>query len=46
MISAADIAPIGREPGLVVLICTDCEASDSVLIHPPQKKPAGLVAAA
>jgi hypothetical protein len=37
MTSVAEIAPIGRDPGLVVLVCTDCGTTDSELIYPVQK---------
>jgi hypothetical protein len=33
MSSVAEIAPFGGAPGLVALVCTDCGATDSVLIH-------------
>jgi hypothetical protein len=34
MPSVAEIAPFGGDPGLVAFMCTDCGATDSVLIHP------------
>jgi hypothetical protein len=40
MTSVAEIAPIGKDPGLVVLICTDCGTADSVLVYPVKKEPA------
>jgi hypothetical protein len=33
MSSVAEIAPFGGGPGLVAFMCTDCGATDSVLIH-------------
>jgi hypothetical protein len=33
MTSVAEIAPFGGGPGLVAFICTDCGATDSVLIR-------------
>ena len=34
MRTVAEIAPIGRDPGLAALHCTYCGAADSVLIYP------------
>jgi hypothetical protein len=36
MASVTEIAPIGRDPGLIVLVCTGCGTADSVLVHPLQ----------
>jgi hypothetical protein len=33
MSSVAEIAPFGGSPGLLAFICTDCGATDSVLVH-------------
>jgi hypothetical protein len=34
MDSVAEIAPRGRDPGLLALICEACGAADSVLVYP------------
>ena len=34
MRTVAEIAPIGRDPGLAAFHCTYCGAADSVLIYP------------
>jgi len=34
MRTVAEIAPIGRDPGLAAFLCTYCGAADSVLIYP------------
>jgi hypothetical protein len=42
MASVAEIAAVGRDPGLVVLVCTDCGTADSVLVYPVTKEPASM----
>jgi hypothetical protein len=39
MTSVAEIAPIGSDPGLLVLVCAGCGTADSVFIYPKQKEP-------
>jgi flavoprotein len=39
MTSVAEIAPIGNDAGLLVLICAGCGTADSVFICPKQKEP-------
>jgi hypothetical protein len=39
MTSVAEIAPIGSDPGLLVLICERCKTADSVFIYSKQKEP-------
>jgi hypothetical protein len=39
MACVAQIAPIGSDPGLLVVVCTDCGTADSVLVHPEKKRP-------
>jgi hypothetical protein len=34
MEKVAEIAPFGREPGLVAFLCSECGATDSTLIQP------------
>jgi hypothetical protein len=33
MPSVAEIAPFGGGPGLVAFMCTDCNTTDSILVH-------------
>jgi hypothetical protein len=44
MASVAEIAPIGRDPGLEVFICSDCGTADSVLIYRTEKEQSRLSA--
>jgi hypothetical protein len=44
MTSVAEIAPIGNDFGLVVLICAGCGTADSVFIHPKRKEPRPVAA--
>src|SRR5215470_7970983 len=37
--SVAEIAPIGSDPGLLVLVRAGCGTADSVFIYPKQKEP-------
>ena len=34
MRTVAEIASFGREPGLLAFLCTECGASDSILVYP------------
>lgn len=38
MASVAEIAPMGRDPGLEVFICSDCGTADSVLVYRTEKE--------
>jgi hypothetical protein len=44
MTSVAEIAPIGNDAGLLVLICAGCGTADSVFIYPKQKEPRSVAA--
>jgi RNase P subunit RPR2 len=37
MTTVAEIAPMGRGPGLVAFLCADCGASDSTLVYPSNR---------
>jgi hypothetical protein len=38
MEQVAEIAPFGREPGLVAFLCSDCGATESTLIYPKDER--------
>ena len=37
MQAVANIAPIGRSPGLVAFVCSACGATDSTLVYPANR---------
>ena len=37
MEAVAEIAPFGREPGLIAFLCSECGATESALIEPANR---------